>query len=159
MRAERINQWLALGANVGVLIGIVLLVVELSQNDDMMRAQTRNELARGLTEVLSLTVADAGLTDAVLRANSGAALTAIDAHRINSRSELIFRYWENMHYQYRQELYDESEYSRHRDTVAVVLAENRSLVQYWCLERELFSVPFAELIETLVPAGVCPPPQ
>ena len=42
MRSEKVNRWLTLGANVGVLIGILLLVVELSQNREMIRAQTRN---------------------------------------------------------------------------------------------------------------------
>lgn len=41
---ERLNWWLTLSANFAVLIGIALIIVELSQNRDSMRAQTRNEL-------------------------------------------------------------------------------------------------------------------
>ena len=39
MELGRTNQWLTLLTNVGVLVGILLLVVELKQNRDLMRAQ------------------------------------------------------------------------------------------------------------------------
>ena len=38
MDSDRLNRWLTLGANVGVLIRIILLVVELDQNRDMVRS-------------------------------------------------------------------------------------------------------------------------
>lgn len=155
MTADRINRWLTLGASVGVLIGIVLLVLELNQGRDMMRAQTRNELAQGVNEFLSLTISDAGLSDIVIRANRGEALMPTEAYRLNSRSELAFRYWENVHYQYRQGLYDETEFSRHRDTMVAVLARNPSLIGYWCRDRLLFSVPFMEFIDGLLEGSSC----
>ena len=43
MEQSRTNYWLTLGANIGVLLGILLLVFELQQNRDMMRAQIFNE--------------------------------------------------------------------------------------------------------------------
>ena len=43
MEQSRANYWLTLGANIGVLLGILLLVFELQQNRDMMRAQIFNE--------------------------------------------------------------------------------------------------------------------
>lgn len=39
MDMEKTNQWLTLLTNVGVLVGIVLLVVELNQNTALTRAQ------------------------------------------------------------------------------------------------------------------------
>ncbi len=39
MNAEKINTWLSLSANIGVVIGLGLLVFEISQNTDMMQAQ------------------------------------------------------------------------------------------------------------------------
>ena len=39
MNVEKLNAWLSLGANVGVVIGLMLLVVEIGQNTEMMRAQ------------------------------------------------------------------------------------------------------------------------
>lgn len=39
LKSDRISRWLSLGANFGVLVGLVLLIVEIQQNTDMMRAE------------------------------------------------------------------------------------------------------------------------
>ena len=38
-KSDNINRWLTLGANVGVVIGLVLLILELNQNSNLVRAQ------------------------------------------------------------------------------------------------------------------------
>jgi len=39
MDGDKVNRWLTLSANIGVLIGIILILAELNQNADLMRAQ------------------------------------------------------------------------------------------------------------------------
>ena len=39
MVTDKVNRWLTLGANIGVLVGIVLILIELNQNSELMRAQ------------------------------------------------------------------------------------------------------------------------
>ena len=39
MKSDKINRWLTLAANIGVLVGIVVLIVEIGQNTELMRAQ------------------------------------------------------------------------------------------------------------------------
>ena len=153
--SDRLNRWLTLGANVGVLIGIILLVVELDQNRDMMRAQTRNELARGLPEVLGIPASDNALADALLRANRGEPLSPAETLQVAMWDELTFRYWENVHYQYRQGLYDESEFSRHQDTMKSVIGRNPRLEKFWCAERHLYSEPFMHFIDEMLIALSC----
>jgi len=36
MDSDKTNRWLTLGANIGVLIGIMLLVFELTENREMI---------------------------------------------------------------------------------------------------------------------------
>ena len=43
MTADSVNRWLTLGANIGVFVGIILLLVELNQNATVMKAQISNE--------------------------------------------------------------------------------------------------------------------
>ena len=43
MTADSINRWLTLGANTGVFVGVILLLVELNQNATIMKAQISNE--------------------------------------------------------------------------------------------------------------------
>lgn len=155
MKKIDLGQLLNLLANLGVIVGILLLVLELGQNRDMMRAQIRNELARGLPDFLGLLIENRELADALVRANAGEALTATEDRRTNAWVQLVFRYWENVHYQYRQGLYDLSEFSRHRDTMAAVIEQNPRMYSYWCQERLLYSEPFMEFMDELLGGPSC----
>lgn len=155
MESDRLNRLLTLGANFGVLVGIILLVVELGQNRDMMRAQTRNEIAQATLDVLNLTATSEKLSDVIVRSNSGGELTPAERFMYVTRSESVFRHFENVHYQYRQGLYDESEFQRHLFTMKRVISTNPGLDAYWCSHKEMFSVPFAEEIDSLLDSADC----
>ena len=51
MDSDKINRWLTLGANLGVLVGIVFLVLEMRQNSAIATAQVRLEYAAGWRSV------------------------------------------------------------------------------------------------------------
>ncbi len=155
MDSNRLNRWLTLGANVGVLIGIILLIIELDQNRDMMRAQIRNELARGVQDLLVITVADQDFADLLFRAETGESLSPAESSRVGTWDQLVFRYWENVHYQYRLGLYDESEFSPHRDAMLNVVVENPRLYAFWCNQRLIFSGPFVEYMDNLLDSPDC----
>ena len=40
---DGLNRWLTLGANIGVVVGLVVLIAELRQNTEMMRAQMHSD--------------------------------------------------------------------------------------------------------------------
>jgi hypothetical protein len=153
--SERINRWLTLGANVGVLIGIVLLIIELDQNRDMMRAQIRNELSIGVQELVRPALVDQDLADLLIRAGTGESLSPAESFRVGIWDQSIFRYWENVHYQYRQGLYEESEYLPHIDAMLDVLAENPRMHSLWCKDRQIFSGPFMEFMDNLLDGPDC----
>lgn len=46
MNVDKLNRWLTLGANVGVVIGLIVLIVELRQNSSLTRAAMEIELTR-----------------------------------------------------------------------------------------------------------------
>ena len=43
MKTKIINKWLTLGASIGILIGLVLVLVEIRQNSDLLRLQFIND--------------------------------------------------------------------------------------------------------------------
>ena len=49
---EKLNQWLTLVANVGVLLGIAFLAFEVQQNTDALHSQTRATIFSGVQEEL-----------------------------------------------------------------------------------------------------------
>jgi hypothetical protein len=54
----------------------------------------------------------------------------------------FFRYFENVHYQYRIGAYDEAEFSRHMVTMRITTANTASLRQYWSEYSSMFSEEF-----------------
>jgi len=78
MSSGKVNQWLTLGANFGVLIGIILILIELNQNADLMRAQMTQERANHLVEKY----------DAIIHSEFWPAIAAKQAEA-NSREEWI----------------------------------------------------------------------
>ena len=48
--SPKINQWLALAANIGVLIGLILLILELKQNNELTKVQVTQMRSDSLVE-------------------------------------------------------------------------------------------------------------
>ena len=111
MNTKTVNKWLSLLANVGVVIGLALLIIEIRQNSELVRAQihqarsdayvsARQDFADSefLLPALEKYLAAGGREDP-------SALDALDP--IEARR--VYRYWQsragdydNLYYQYRQ---------------------------------------------------------
>jgi len=156
MKKIDLGQTINTAANVGVIIGILLLVFELTQNRDMMRAQIRNEIATSLSGAMPA-AADAELADALYRSDNGGELTGAENYRVSLANEILFRYWENAYYQYEQRLYDDIEFSGHRGAIAASINSRPRLARFWCLNRVYYSPPFAEFIDSVLRSDSCTP--
>ena len=53
MSKERLMQWIALAANGGTIIGLLMVIMQLQQNRTLMRAQVRHELATTIVDLLN----------------------------------------------------------------------------------------------------------
>jgi len=152
MEANQLTHWVTLGANFGVLIGLLLLVVELDQNRDMMRAQTRHQLAMGIVDINQKVAANEQLADILYRESSGGELTPRELFRWQMHFNGALRYWENVHYQYRVGLYDKVEFEKQLNAVRAGIGNSQHARQYWCQVREVFSPEFmAEMDQLLSP--------
>lgn len=143
-------DWDAFGAvaemcgALAVLATLLYLAKQVSDAKQAMRAQTRNEISRGLIDLLSSTSTSVELADAWAKARLGEALTPAQDVMLETFSESIFRYWENSHYQYRQGLYDEEEFSKHSDTIAGLVAGDAALMNWWSTHQPNYSKAFTE---------------
>ena len=156
MDGEKLNRWLTLAANFGVLAGLVLLLVELDQTSAIERAQTRNDLSNTVIELLFAQATNPKLAEVIVKSNNFEPLTPEEEVMYVSRSEAAFRYWENVHYQHRQGMYDEIEFKRHLHTMDFVINVSGGLQRYWCDGgRDLFSEPFAVDIDRFIPRRKC----
>jgi len=64
LESDRLNKWLTLLANIGVLIGLALLIFEIQQNNVLMLAQIEQSRSLSLVEWRrQLALEDAGFTE------------------------------------------------------------------------------------------------
>ncbi len=155
MDSDKINRWLTLGANIGVLIGIALLVYELNQNRQMMRAQVRHDLSTELVEILGWVATDPQMASIVRRIDEGKELTPDEEVQYRYRANALFRYWQDVHYQYRLGLYDEPQYAAHRIAIARYMNRSSRGVDFWCNSRDSYDPDFRIEIDSMLTTKSC----
>ena len=147
-------QWIALAANGGTIVGLLMVIMQLQQNRTLMRAQVRHELATTIVELLNSSANNAQLAGVLRRALLGEQLTEDEQLQFRLRSNALLRYWEDVHYQFRLGLYDEVEYSRQKAAWKATFASSVGFVKYWSEVRMLYSPLFAAEIDGLLPPPV-----
>ena len=157
MNTHKINNWLTFAANIGVILGILLLVFELQQNRDLMKAQIRTEISNGIYDLFTLTAVNPQLADVLSRANNGETLTPAEHLQFTSRTKAMFRYFENVNYQYRQGLYEKSEYDKQKAAWKNYLNNSKIAVSIWCDYRTSVSDGLMSEIDSLLDKKKCTP--
>jgi hypothetical protein len=149
MKFERVNQYLQTGANIGVILSILFLALQISRTEDVMKAQTRSTLASQSATLLFGEADNAELANIVRRSYDSEDLTADESFRLERLLQAYFRHWESTHYQYRVGLFDEEEYSRVREAWRVRLARP-GVRELWCGGRAVYSAAFVSAIDNLL---------
>jgi hypothetical protein len=155
MTSEKLTRWLAIGGNAAVVVGLLLLVYELNQTRELTQAQMRSEISRGIYDLLAMTANNEQLADLMARADGGAPLTDAEYFQYASRTRAMFRYFENVHYQYRVGLYDDSEFERQKIAWGNYMNRSARASEIWCEYQHVVSEEFAAELNTLLDGDPC----
>ena len=90
------------------------------------------------------------LLEAMLKELRGETLSDLEALRFMHRNMAYFRYWENVHYQYRHGLYDEVEFQGHLAAIGDYLNSYRSAIALWGVSKHAYSPDFAHDIDRVI---------
>ena len=116
MDSDRVNRWLTLGANLGVLIGLMLLIVEIEQNTDLVRAEIEQARSESYVEWLRQTAASDQILELfvkmeTLKGSFGDRfnqLEPIERMRYRHILEARFYDYENLYAQYEDRFFSQS---------------------------------------------------
>lgn len=147
---DKLNQWLTLLANTGVLLGIFLLVYELRQNNLSTAAQTRAEISSQTIQAMNSEMSDPYFYDAVVKYRVSAPLSAREDLTMSTAHQAKLRRRENMHYQYRQGLYSDTEFAANLQAWKSTLEERSYLRSFWIQYSSSFSEAFVREIDQLL---------
>ena len=99
MNSDKVLRWATPAANLGAVVGLILLVLGLKQNETLMRAQTRNDLSIRIVDLFAQVAGNlprvrefaSARFDAGQRFHGGR-----DLHGPRLSREPFFRYSENI---------------------------------------------------------------
>ena len=121
MDIERTNQWLTLIANVGVLVGVIFLAVELRHSSNAISAQTQDSIADGFIQLNLATISDPTVGEnSVIGLYEPERLTNTEKIRFSMHMRALFNQFRRVHGLYRNGLLDESDwalYAREASTI------------------------------------------
>ncbi|MGI9259495.1 MAG: hypothetical protein ACR2QQ_11725, partial [Gammaproteobacteria bacterium] len=94
MKKLDLGRAISVLANLGVIAGILLLVVELQQNNALLEAQSRFGMMELGVELTTLQATDIGLSELLVKARSGESLTREEDLRLNSWGYRHLQAWQ-----------------------------------------------------------------
>jgi hypothetical protein len=68
MESDKLNRWLTLGANLGVLVGLVLVAYEINQSRVQLELATSSDGTDNFTQAMEILVQDEELSELIYRA-------------------------------------------------------------------------------------------
>ena len=147
MNSSKINDWLTLIANIAVVGGIVFLAIEISQNNELLRSESRQTLVAN--DVTSL-IANIENADVFAKLVSAGELSAEDQIRLSFMYTLDLRNREFEYFQYTNGLLDEETWLAYRHVI--LINHSTGLGRTWWDEigRGIIDPEFAELVDKLL---------
>ena len=149
MNLSKANEIISLIANIGVIASIIFLGLEMSQNTDMMRSQTRNAMTENQMNFFEGIIESRNFAETfiAIRGDSDNFPTGTP-----ERMQYTFffltqlRMWENEWYQYQQNLFDAAEFESRLELwdFSMNFQINREV---WDTQRYSFSSDFRDLID------------
>lgn len=145
---DKLNTWLSVLANLGVVVGIFFLIVEIRQNTEALRAETHLAMFQGAQQELFVTVEHPDLVAIV--ADAGTPATFEDMARMDSFLAAAMNARQYAWRQWRSGVLDEESWEGERNIIALLLGSERTRHWWERLGRVQFSPSFAALVDEIV---------
>lgn len=128
---DRLNRWLTLGANLGVLLGLIILIVEVRQNAELTRATMGSGLNDTLTQI-ELNLANPEIAAAWVKSvRDPEGLSDVEARMVESHLVAVMLQWAHMFNMERAGLVPRTETQRHIQNAAPYYFGSRYGKNWW----------------------------
>lgn len=136
---------------VGVIISLVYLSVQLRQNTKAVRASSYQEISHNSRELLKLLILDGEMAEIFTRGREEGmdALSPVERVRWHAMLLAIFRHWDNLFYQYRNEMLERELWKSYQHVIQGYMSEV-GFQEWWEEQRDGFSVSLQELINGVI---------
>ena len=150
MDSDRVNRWLTLGANFGVIVGLILLIVEIRQNTDMMRAQINQSRTETAMSEQQATYNSDHMPALLAKIYRGEGLSEEDMIRYGSYLRAFSRNQDNQLWQYNSGLLGENIPRSMRSAVRGVIGGSEVSLQIWDRQKIQYTDEYAAFVEEAI---------
>ncbi len=150
MIADKVNTWLSLGANIGVVIGLMLLIVEIGQNTEMMRAQiNQSRTDTALYQQYSMSDTDY-VAPIIAKIKRGEQLSDEELIRYDARMRAFNRNQDNNLWQYNQGYLGDNIPRSVRGGVRSVIGGTKHGIETWDKQNYSYTDEYAAFVEEAI---------
>ena len=147
MNAYRLNRWLSLAANFGVLVGVIFLIIELRQNTDALYAESRQSVLAATQQELLVQIDN---PDIGLSVHKSEPLTPEEHVRLSGFLTASLKAREYAWLQYQDGVIDENQWNSEVVVIQVVFDSSRTRLWWNSLGREYFKGGFRDFVDGLL---------
>jgi len=122
VNSENLNKWLTLGANLGVLVGLIVVVLELRQTQVVMSAESSMQRAQMSRENTALAARN-NIAEIESKLAAGQEITTEERRNATEFANSLLRHYEVMHYQNQIGVLDEEIWDNNADGVRSFVSE------------------------------------
>ena len=145
------SDWMNWSASAAVILGIVFLGLEIRQNTEMMKSQTRDSISEKQMMFSEWVATEIDLAETIAKATAGQAMSPAEGVQYAYFLAGVWREWENSYYQFQQGLFDRDEFeprmNRWHDMMRTKLVRDS-----WLSTRMNYAPGFREEVDRIVSA-------
>ena len=147
MDYSQLNEWLTLAANLAVLVGIVFLIIEIRQNTELHKSDSRKAILSN--DQASLLVA-LDHHDIFHKLGQNEPLSQADQYRLSFIFAIDLRNREFEYFQYKGGSLDEKTWKSYKDLILMNHATERGRIWWEKVGRELVNPSFCEMVDEML---------
>ena len=150
MNADNVNKWLTLSANIGVVLGLVLLIVEIGQNTEMMQAQI-NQMRADSAMSLQYAYFNSEYLPAIReKISSGSELSREEVRRYRSYFRAFNRNQDNNLWQYNQGYLEDNTPRSIEGAVRGIVGGSAFSIAIWDSQKFGYSDEYIAFVEEAI---------
>ena len=150
MTVDNVNRWVSLAANIGVLVGIAVLIIEINQNTQATNTASRDESVAHILNFFEQSMDNQVIAVATYKRKSGTELDGFERDQLLRHQYYNFKIFENMHIQYQRGLFSDEEWMKYRRIIKEIFVSSDIALDMWNAKSGHWTVDFEREIGILL---------
>jgi hypothetical protein len=150
MTIDTVNRWLTLAANVGVLVGIAVLILEVNQNTQAMNTASRDETVAHTLSFFEQAMDNQVIARAEFKRSSGMELDGFERAQLTRYQYYNVRIFENIYIQYQRGLFSDEEWVKYRNILRTILESHDVAFEMWNATKGHWADDFQQEVANLL---------